>query len=503
MMPNKCKKITVLLPFTFTIALYIILIYNEIRSQKFYYIEVLKMKKSVSLLIAVSLCLSVILCFPFSASAIQPTSGKLGENITWTLTGDVLTISGTGAMTEQMPWIEDLNDSITKIVIKDGVTELPDDAFPKYFKLVTVELADSVTKLGDSVFGKCYDLQNIKMSKNLQYIGKGTFMLCSLSEITIPESVTHIGDRAFIGCSLKSLHIPDSVIFIGDGMVSECRSITSLTVGKNNEKYYSVNNCIIERDTKTLIAGCNTSVIPSDGSVTKIANESFGLGNNCKNITIPEGITEIGDWAFQYCEGLESIKLPNSITSIGEGAFYGCDAVTEISIPNKPISVGAKAFGGTEWYHTRPAGVVYLGNHAIACNDQVPVDIVIKDGTLTIADGIWRSSLENITIPKSVIHIEEDAFTSCAGGKSFPAENLTVHCYSGSYAETYCKRKGLNYTLLDVTVSDSATDNNENKDKHEPKKNYNTLLFVSVTAIVVIAIATTTIILIKKRRAAK
>lgn len=467
------------------------------------------MKKIVSLLIAVSLCLSVILCFPLSVSATQPTSGNLGENITWSFSKNVLTISGTGAMTERVPWFDDWHDNVTKIVIEDGVTELPAEGLSKYYELVTVELADSVTKLGDKVFNNCFKLQNVKMSKNLEHIGNNAFKFCSITKITIPESITYIGDFAFSNTPLEELHIPNKATYIGKGVITECDNVTKLTVGQNNEKYYSVSNCIIERTAKTLIAGCNTSVIPSDGSVTKIAEYAFGIGMDCKNMIIPEGITEIGDWAFQYCDGLESIKLPNSIISIGEGAFYGCDAVTEISIPDNPISIGPHVFKATKWYDTQPAGVVYLGNHAVDCNDRQPFDIVIKDGTLTIADGLGAGSLENFTthkstvyivIPKSVIYIGEDAFTSY---NFIPRENLTVHCYSGSYAETYCKRKGLNYTLLDVTVSDSATDNNENKDENEPKKNYNTLLFVSVTAIVVIAIATTTIILIKKRRAAK
>ena len=42
-----------------------------------------------------------------------------------------------------------------------------------------------------------------------------------------------------------------------------------------NEHYYSVDNCIIERKTKTVVLGCLKSKIPKDGSVSRICRHSF------------------------------------------------------------------------------------------------------------------------------------------------------------------------------------------------------------------------------------
>ncbi len=63
------------------------------------------------------------------------SSGKCGDNLTWTLDDGTLTISGHGKMenyflTNPAPWYH-CRASITKVVIKDGVTTIGRCAFNK------------------------------------------------------------------------------------------------------------------------------------------------------------------------------------------------------------------------------------------------------------------------------------------------------------------------------------------------------------------------------------
>jgi hypothetical protein len=92
---------------------------------------------------------------------------------------------------------------------------------------------------------------------------------------------------------------------------SNCDRLTKITVEEENPVYHSEGNCLIETESKTLVIGCQTSIIPTDGSVTSIGNGAFG-----------------------YCSGLTSIVIPDSVTSIGAGAFNGCDRFTSIVIPD-------------------------------------------------------------------------------------------------------------------------------------------------------------------------
>ena len=102
-------------------------------------------------------------------------SGTCGDNVAWALYSDgLLEISGSGAMSifssVDVPWSGQKN-SITAVVIGDGVTSI-----------------------GNYVFSEC----------------------TSLASVTIPNSVTSLGVRAFYSCnSLTSVTIPNSVTFIG------------------------------------------------------------------------------------------------------------------------------------------------------------------------------------------------------------------------------------------------------------------------------------------------
>ncbi len=137
-------------------------------------------------------------------------------------------------------------------------------------------------------------------------------------------SVTSIQGGVFSGYDLlKRIVIPDSVTLIAAGALECCNALESIEVAPGNPVYHSAGNCLIETKSKTLVAGCKTSIIPKDGSVTSI-----------------------GDFAFCGCSSLESIVIPDSVTSIGDSAFYGCWSLTSIVIPDSVTYIGGYAFGG-------------------------------------------------------------------------------------------------------------------------------------------------------------
>ena len=128
---------------------------------------------------------------------------------------------------------------------------------------------------------------------------------------------------AFWACtSLTNLTIPQNVFSIENSIIGYCDSLKTVQVAKENQTYHSAGNCIINTESKTLIAACNSSKLPTDGSVTII-----------------------GFAPFENCNKLTSITIPNTVTIIGDGAFWGCDAMTEITIPGSVTGIGLSAFG--------------------------------------------------------------------------------------------------------------------------------------------------------------
>ena len=158
-------------------------------------------------------------------------------------------------------------------------------------------------------------------------------------------SVTTIDTGAFDGCDkLTSVSIPYSVTKIGSGIFSGCNGLANISVDQTNEKYLSAGNCLISKTDGTLLAGCKTSVIPSDGSVLAIGGSAFE-GFDITAITIPNSVTYIGAGAFRNCSGLTSIVIPDSVTEIGEYAFYRCDSLTSVKLSASLTSIGRLAFG--------------------------------------------------------------------------------------------------------------------------------------------------------------
>ena len=140
----------------------------------------------------------------------------------------------------------------------------------------------------------------------------------------------------------------------------------SITAEAGNPKYHSTGNCLIETATKTLIAGCANSIIPTDGSVTSIGNSAFS-GSSPTSITIPSSVTSIGDYAFQN-SSLTSITIPASVTNLGRGAFswcYGLESVT-FGENSKLTTIGTTAFNNCANLSsiTIPASVTSIGRDA-------------------------------------------------------------------------------------------------------------------------------------------
>ena len=310
---------------------------------------------------------------------------------------------------------------LTSVIIGNGVTSIGSSAFSSCYSLISVEIPDSVTSIGESAFYYCSSLTSIEIPDSVTSIGERAFYHCSsLTSIEIPDSVTSIGDFAFSSCNgLINITIPDSVIIIGNGVFSYCDNLETITVASGNPVYHSAGNCLIETDSKTLILGCKSSIIPTDGSVTSIEDWAFSGCSGLTSITIPDGVTSIGEYAFSgcsslisvtiadsvtsigwyafsdcsdltsvifsdsskltsigvhvfaNCDSLTSITIPNSVTSIGDKAFYNCNSLTSIIIPDSVTSIGRSAFYGCErltsvtfedpegWYRTTSEGSIY------------------------------------------------------------------------------------------------------------------------------------------------
>ena len=173
-----------------------------------------------------------------------------------------------------------------------------------------------LASIGECAFSGCSNLTSIILPNQVRSIDAYAIQWCpKLASITFPDNVTRIDFYAFNGCtSLTELHIPQTVTHIGGAAFNGTSSVTNITVDERNPIYDSRNNCnaIIETAANKLVAGCCTTVIPTD--VTIIDNDAWGGCGSLKSIRLPKNILRIEHGAFNWAITLNAvvseIKMP-------------------------------------------------------------------------------------------------------------------------------------------------------------------------------------------------
>ena len=95
---------------------------------------------------------------------------RAGYNITASLDGETLTLSGTGETYDNLWWADSDDNEIIKsnvkyIVVEDGITALGYELFKNFNNVETIELPASLTKIKNWTFQNCRSLKAYQFQK--------------------------------------------------------------------------------------------------------------------------------------------------------------------------------------------------------------------------------------------------------------------------------------------------------------------------------------------------
>lgn len=223
---------------------------------------------------------ALILVLSVSAGVRANASGTCGDDLTWSLTGGTLTVTGSGEMTDypeqtMAPWY-DRRGEIRSLSLPEGLTSIGDLAFYGCEELTVVNIPDTVTSIGKYAFAGCTGMTMLDLGSGLQTVEENAFSDCvSLAALQLPEGIRSIGTKAFYRCeSIPALTVPEGVEHLGVSAFAYCKNLVSAKVE------------------------ARIQVIP--------------------------------EWLFYGCHRLVSVTLPDELEQISEYSFRGCQQLTTV-----------------------------------------------------------------------------------------------------------------------------------------------------------------------------
>ena len=166
----------------------------------------------------------------------------------------------------------------------------------------------------------------------------------------------------------------------------------------------------------------------------KIENKDFIIENSTavkyvgssKKVEVPEGVTALATSLFWDNQAIEEVVLPESLINLGGDTFYNCFNMKKVNIPKNVKFMGNNPFAGCPRLNLVNEsnnfnfidGVLYNKDFSrlIYCSiKEVKDTYKINELTKIVGKHSFYlcDDLKEITIPKSVIKLENNPFSGC------------------------------------------------------------------------------------------
>ena len=306
---------------------------------------------------------------------------------------------------------------IEEVTIPEGIIGIGWMAFAKCSNLKKVDISDDVTSIGACAFANCSELTTLKLSNALTVLGDSAFARCvKLTEVQIPKSIKTIqydyGFREHIGpfgycSSLQTIYFQEGITEIPDNLFAECTGLIEISIPE---------------------------------TVKDIGTNAFKNCSNLKKVQLLEGLINIKDNAFNTT-ALEEIVIPDTVASIGGSAFYNCESMTSLKLSSNVRFLGENAFGKDILLNNVKIPKS-LNECQLSFSQEGPFancsnlsDVEFEQEITKIPKGLFGSctGLTQITIPDTVISIDQEAFARCVNLQNITFDNNLKSIGNGAF----------------------------------------------------------------------
>lgn len=303
------------------------------------------MKKTLEKLVVFLIIINVLFSVPFEANALS-SSGKCGENLTYSFNDGVLTISGTGEMSESIypnysPF--DNDKSIKSVVIEEGVTSICTRAFYGCENLINISLPSTIEQIdGQAFVNTAYYNSDSNWDNSVLYIGNHLIEAKdNLSgNYSVKNGTITIAYMAFDNCTkLTGIFLPDSVKCIGSQAFDRCTELSSIRMSENINKidawafgYMGSCNKLTNIELPNKVIDISSTAFQNTGyarinrrnGMLYIGNHLIDVNNSVEYCEVKDGTIDIAWAAFEDCSEIKIISIPDSVVHVGKYLIYNC-----------------------------------------------------------------------------------------------------------------------------------------------------------------------------------
>ena len=292
------------------------------------------------------------------------SSNKCGAHVTYSISGSVLTIKGSGPMydysADTIPWLS-RKDKITSIRVEDGVTVIGSYAFSRCKYVNQVRIPASVAQIRTKAFSYCDSLENVAYAGSTAQYNKIDIMAGN-SELKAALSTGMATIRTYkSSASSISWSLTNGTLTVrGTGRMPAYHFMEAPWFSKRASiKRIVVGSGITAISTYAFACCSNVTSVDLPSTLTEIGARAFYKDVSLSAIDLPSGLSVIARMAFQDCTSLKKLTIPSGIKTLPEYMCCGCGSLREVVLPMSVTAIGSSAF-----YGTKLSQITYTGTRA-------------------------------------------------------------------------------------------------------------------------------------------